>query len=148
MKEDTPTISPRHLIAEARRQVGLTPPRRKKGSVDRLTHEELEVLLQAAYGASGLMVGSGPGAPVLRIRWIVRRFRSGPQSGFRDYVSRPRRLKPSVRFSRTRLSCWLRPTVCGPLESGSAFHRTFCLDAVKTAQQGVQYRFTPPLPSQ
>ncbi len=65
------------------------------------------------------MVGSGPGAPVLRIRWIVRRFRSGPQSGFRDYVSRPRRLKPSVRFSRTRLSCWLRPTVCGPLESGA-----------------------------
>ena len=41
-----------------------------------------------------LPVGSGPGAPVLRLRWLVRRFRSGPQSGCRNYVSRPRRVEP------------------------------------------------------
>ena len=38
----------KHLIAEARRRVGLTPPQRKKGSVDRLTREELEALRRAA----------------------------------------------------------------------------------------------------
>ena len=38
----------KHLIAEARRRVGLTPPHRKKGSVDRLTREELEALRRAA----------------------------------------------------------------------------------------------------
>ena len=49
----------KHLIAEARRRVGLTPPRRKKGAVDRLTSDELEALLDAAYeesGTRGLMV--------------------------------------------------------------------------------------------
>ena len=44
----------KHLIAEARRRVGLTPPQRKKGSVDRLTREELEALLSAAYASSGI----------------------------------------------------------------------------------------------
>jgi len=44
----------KHLIGEARRLVGLTPPRRKKGSVDRLTREELDALLAAAYAASGV----------------------------------------------------------------------------------------------
>ena len=38
----------KHLIAEARRRVGLTPPQRKKGSVDRLTREELKALRRAA----------------------------------------------------------------------------------------------------
>lgn len=49
----------KHLIAEARRRVGLTPPRRKRGSVDRLTKRELETLLEAAYehsGTRGLMI--------------------------------------------------------------------------------------------
>ena len=44
----------KHLIAEARRLVGLTPPQPKKGSVDRLTREELEALLCAAYATSGI----------------------------------------------------------------------------------------------
>ena len=38
----------KHLIAEARRRVGLTPPQRKKGSVERLTREELKALRRAA----------------------------------------------------------------------------------------------------
>ena len=49
----------KHLVAEARQRVGLTPPRRKRGAVDRLTSEELGVLLDAAYeqsGTRGLMV--------------------------------------------------------------------------------------------
>lgn len=44
----------KHLIGEASRLVGLTPPRRRKGSVDRLTREELDSLLAAAYAASGV----------------------------------------------------------------------------------------------
>ena len=43
----------KHLIAEARRRVGMTPPQRKQGSVDQLTREELEALLSAAYARSG-----------------------------------------------------------------------------------------------
>jgi len=49
----------KHLIAEARRVVGLTPPQRSKGSVERLTREEVGRLLDTAYatsGARGLMV--------------------------------------------------------------------------------------------
>ena len=38
----------KHLIAEARRRVGLTPLQRKKGSVERLTREELKALRRAA----------------------------------------------------------------------------------------------------
>ncbi len=44
----------KHLIAEARKAVGLAPPRRKRGSVERLTRDELEALLAEAYGASGV----------------------------------------------------------------------------------------------
>ena len=34
----------KHLIVEARRRAGLTSPQRKKGSVDRLTREDLEAI--------------------------------------------------------------------------------------------------------
>ena len=44
----------KHLIAEARRRVGLPPPQRKKGSVDRLTREQFEAPLCAAYATSGI----------------------------------------------------------------------------------------------
>ena len=35
----------KYLIAEARKTVGLTPPKRKKRSVDRLTAKEVDQLL-------------------------------------------------------------------------------------------------------
>lgn len=44
----------KHLIAEARKRVGLTPPKRKRGSVDRLTRTELERFLDVAYKESGV----------------------------------------------------------------------------------------------
>ena len=44
----------KHLIAQARKLVGLTPPLRKKGSVDRLAREELDALLETAYSTSGV----------------------------------------------------------------------------------------------
>lgn len=44
----------KHLVAEARRLVGLQPPKRRRGSIDRLTAEEVEALLNAAYEQSGL----------------------------------------------------------------------------------------------
>jgi integrase/recombinase XerD len=44
----------KHLIQEARKQLGLTPPKRKRGSVDRLTRDELEKLLDVAYQDSGV----------------------------------------------------------------------------------------------
>jgi len=49
----------KHLIAEARKEVGLAPPKRRRGSVDRLNTEEIEALLNAAYevdGTTGLLV--------------------------------------------------------------------------------------------
>ena len=49
----------KHLFAEARRRVGLTPPSRRRGAVDRLNTDELDALLDAAYqrsGIQGLMV--------------------------------------------------------------------------------------------
>ena len=49
----------KHLVAEARRRVGLTPPKRRRGAVDRLTSDELDALLGEAYeqsGTRGLMV--------------------------------------------------------------------------------------------
>lgn len=43
-----------HLFKLARKMVGLEPPRRrKKGAAERLTSEELEAFLQAAYEHSG-----------------------------------------------------------------------------------------------
>lgn len=49
----------RYLISEARKATGLKPPKKRKGSVDRLNREELEALLDAAYqksGVTGLMI--------------------------------------------------------------------------------------------
>ena len=44
----------KYLFAEARKRAGLFPPKRtKSGAVDRLTREELEAFLQAAYNHSG-----------------------------------------------------------------------------------------------
>src|SRR5436853_7209128 len=37
----------------------------------------------------------------LRLRWVIHRFRGGPQSGCHDHVSSPRRIERSVRVSRT-----------------------------------------------
>ena len=52
-------------------------------------------------------VGSRAGAPPVGGRWMLRRFRSGPQSGSRGHVSSSRLVKPSVPFSGTGLSCCL-----------------------------------------
>ena len=49
----------RYLIMEARKETGLKPPKKKKGSVDRLNREELDALLETAYrksGIAGLMI--------------------------------------------------------------------------------------------
>lgn len=44
----------KYLFAEARKAASLSPPKRKKkGTIDRLTQEELEAFLQAAYNRSG-----------------------------------------------------------------------------------------------
>ena len=57
----------KHLVAEARKAVGLTPPKREKGSVDRLTAEEVDQLLGVTYeemgAAKGLMVRTLLGRP-------------------------------------------------------------------------------------
>lgn len=47
----------KHLVAEARKAVGLTPPKRKKGSVDRLTSEEVDQLLGVTYEEMGATKG-------------------------------------------------------------------------------------------
>ena len=39
----------KHLIEGARKAVGLTIPKQKRGSVDRLTRDEFEAFLNAAY---------------------------------------------------------------------------------------------------
>ncbi len=49
----------RYPIMEARGETGLLPPTDKKGSVNRLNRDELEVLPEAAYrksGVTGLMI--------------------------------------------------------------------------------------------
>ena len=44
----------KYVFAEARKKADLSPPKRKKtGAVDRLTREEMEAFLQAAYEHSG-----------------------------------------------------------------------------------------------
>ena len=59
-----------------------------------------------------------------RGRWLVRRFRAGPQSGARGHVSSSRLVKPSVPLYGTGLSCWLRPKVYVTIRAGSAFGRS------------------------
>ncbi len=44
----------KHLIEGARRVVGLTPPKHKRGSVDRLTQDEFQAFLNTAYSRSGV----------------------------------------------------------------------------------------------
>ena len=45
-----------------------------------------------------------------RVRWLFRRFRSGPQSVSLGPVSRPPLIKPDVRISRIRLSDEIMPS--------------------------------------
>ena len=45
-----------------------------------------------------------------RVRWLVRCFRSGPQSVSHSPVSSPPLIKPDVRFSRIRLSDEIMPS--------------------------------------
>ena len=55
-----------------------------------------------------------------RVRWLFRRFRSGPQSGSLGRVSSPPLIKPDVRISRIRLSDEIMPSRSeGPLSSAS-----------------------------
>ena len=49
-----------------------------------------------------------------RVRWLVRRFRSGPQSGSHGRVSSPPLSEPGVRISRTGLSSGIMHLAHGP----------------------------------
>ncbi len=51
-----------------------------------------------------------------RVRWLVRRFRSGPQSGSHSRVSSPPLSEPGVRISRTGLSSGIMHLAHGPPE--------------------------------
>ena len=46
-----------------------------------------------------------------RVRWLIRRFRSGPQSGSHGRVSSPPLIKPDVRIYRIRLSDEIMPSL-------------------------------------
>ena len=56
-----------------------------------------------------------------RVRWLIRRFRTGPQSGSRGHVSSSRLVKPSIPISGTGLSCCLRLKGYAAVQTGSAF---------------------------
>ena len=56
-----------------------------------------------------------------RLRWILHSFRCGPQSGCHGHVSSPRRLKRSMRISRTPLSCGLLVKGYETYHAGDAF---------------------------
>jgi hypothetical protein len=56
-----------------------------------------------------------------RVRWLIHGFRRGPQSGSHGHVSNPRRLKRSMRISRTTLTCTLRGKGYGTYRTGDAF---------------------------
>ena len=58
-----------------------------------------------------------------RVRWLLRRFRTGPQSGSREHVSSSRLVKPSMPISGTGLSCCLRLKGYAAFQAGSAFGR-------------------------
>lgn len=76
------------------------------------------------FPAAASSVGSGAGAPPVGGRWMLRRFRSGPQSGSRGHVSSSRLVKPSMPRYGTGLSCWLHPKVYGTVQAGSTFGRS------------------------
>jgi hypothetical protein len=59
-----------------------------------------------------------------RLRWVFRRFRSGPQSGCHDHVSSPRRIERSVRVSRTTLTCSLLATAYGTYSTETTLRRS------------------------
>ena len=52
----------------------------------------------------GSMVESRGGRGAFRVLWVSRRFRSGPQSGSLESVSRPLLVKPDMQNYRIRLS--------------------------------------------
>ena len=74
-----------------------------------------------------------------RGRWMLRRFRSGPQSGARGHVSSSRLVKPSVPISGTGLSVAFIARVMRPFRSGvlSAGRRP---GTVRTAEPRIQHR--------
>ena len=76
------------------------------------------------FPAPASSVGSGAGAPPVGGRWMLRRFRSGPQSGSHGHVSSSRLVKPSMPLYGTGLSCWLRPKVYVTARAGSAFGKS------------------------
>ena len=73
-------------------------------------------MAHAKYGDSRV----GGWRASFRVRWLVRRFRFGPQSGSLGRVSSPPLIKPDVRFSRIRLSDEIMPSRSkGPWSSAS-----------------------------
>ena len=72
---------------------------------------------QAAAGRVGSWRAAG------RVRWFIRRFRAGPQSGSPGHVSSSRLVKPSMPISGTGLSCCLPFKVYVAVHAGSAFGR-------------------------
>ena len=72
-----------------------------------------------AYGRVGSWRAAG------RVRWFIRRFRAGPQSGSPGHVSSSRLVKPSMPISGTGLSCclplkvyYMRPFMPAVLSAG------------------------------
>jgi hypothetical protein len=70
-----------------------------------------------------------------RLRWVIHRFRGGPQSGCHGHVSSPRHLERSLRMSRTTLTCLLRAAADATYLIGLTFGSTRQLR-------------TPPLPTE
>ncbi len=56
-----------------------------------------------------------------RVRWLFYAFRCGPQSSSHSHVSSSRLVQPSVRISRTGLSCWLLVEAYATYRAGSTF---------------------------
>ena len=59
----------------------------------------------------------------VRVRWRIRGFHRGPQSGSHSHVSSPRPVKRSVRISRTPLSCTVHAEGYETLRSGRCCSR-------------------------
>ena len=56
-----------------------------------------------------------------RVRWLFHAFRCGPQSGSHSHVSSSRLVQPSVRISRTGLSCRLLVKAYATYRASSTF---------------------------